>query len=358
MGVSTAINNARSAAGVSAPHTDVARPVEEARALHDAIAASSAASQRATEQLCERLQSIISDGGPLGARALLAVEFIDQVRKLGYSEYRMLVGLTNECRSDQSGSKLVEILRDKDTILNGLSQAVPHALQTLEHIYRSQFNERNERALAPFGHDGIDAAFNEKFSEHTMMLLRTVHPLGVNIRTPSWRSVDGKPAYPAEKLIGLQLGGDGGVESAPRRELGAVIVKPKGDTSVVKFIPFGSDWAEVEASAVLRNGESVIVGRSLSVAKSLFEIGLRGSVEVPVGVTMPPENLAWSRGSLFLYRSEDGKSLYILDRGTKSPIVTPDELGAIQTFIPRTVIDMGSVSFGHSISERPRRLGN
>lgn len=359
MSVTRAIHEARAAAdsGANFQRAEFAKPIEEAWSVHDKIAASSGASQRATEQLCENLGAIIAARTVQAPRALLTVDLIERVHSLSYSEYRMVVGLMNDCRNDKSGNKLSTLFAQRDGLFRGFPQAVPNTIAILEHLYRSQFDQRNAKAPVPYGHAAINTALHEKFTEHTMMLLRTVHPLGVNIRNPSWRSAEGESGYPAHKLIGFQLGGQHGVDFSPRPDLGAVVVKPKNETSVVKFVPFGRRWDQVTEEAVLRNGESVIVGRPLSLQRELFGIQLSGCIDVPVGVRIPPEYLTWSRGSLFINRSEGGESLYILDRGTKSPIVTPDELGAIQTFIPRTVIEEGTVTFGESIRGERRRLG-
>jgi len=126
---------------------------------------------------------------------------------------------------------------------------------------------------------------------------------------------------------------------------------------VVKFIPAGKQWEEVSESAVIKNGESIVVGRPLAFTKELFGIQLPRPIDVQVDLKIDAENRAWSRGSFFLYRSDDGKSLIIMDRGTRCPVLTPDELGAIQTYIPRSVIDhRGTVSFGDSVIEPLRRI--
>lgn len=359
MGLTSAINAARLAAGVKPENVVHAHPVEEAGRLHDRIAESSRASKQATLDLCEALTEVIKTGtGTDRGRALLAVEVIDKVRDLGYSDYRMLVGAINSCRDDKSGQRLNELFDDDAQAhrFGALSTRVQEVVSALKHLHAGQFNDRNENLPAPLGHDGIDVGLNERFAEQAMLLLRSVHPLGVNIRNASWRSADGVAEYPAEKLVGLQLGGDQGIDSEPRRDSGALVVKPKGETSVVKFIPYGSRWEDVTESAVINNGESIVVGRGLTLPRDLFGLSLPRSVAVQVDLTIDRENVAWSRGSFFLHRSDDGKSLVIMDRGTRSPVVSPDELGAIQTYIPRTIIDHGTISFGHTMSERPRRL--
>jgi len=357
MGI-TALINAALRAGGQEPKKEVeAQPIEEFGALHERIAASSHGSGRAASDLCTGLAAVIRSGSESErARALLAVELLDSVRKLGYSDYRMILGAINSCRDDPSGQALTQLFDPERQAkkFGPLSVRVDEVVTILKHLHGAQFAQRNANLPAPLGHDGVDAALNDRFAEQAMLLLRSVHPLGVNIRNPSWRSSDGVVAYPAGKLLGLQLGGGHGYDDYPDRSVGTLIVKPRDDTSVVKFIPYGSRWEEVTDSAVIKNGGSVVVGRALSLANEILGVTLPEPVKMHVDLTIDGAVRAWSRGSFLLYRSEDGDGLIILDRGTRRSVLSPDALGAIQSYIPRSIVKDGAISYGDSMIGRRR----
>jgi hypothetical protein len=352
MGLTSVIQGAREVAGTRSPEGKEARPVEEFGALHRAIAASSRASLYAASELVKALTEVISTKpDSIKARALLVVELVDGVRKLGYSDYRALIGAVHLCREDKSGAKLGALLEEdrRAAQFPALSEQVRGVVDILKHLHGARFVARNHNLPAPQGSPGVDVELNKGFAEEAMLFLRAIHPLGVNIRNGSWSRVAGAVAYPAEKLIALQLGGACGVPASPRPDRGTIVIKPKNDTSVVKFIPQGLRWDEVHDHAVLRNGESIVVGRSLSLPDDILGVNISRKIEVPVDIRIVEERAAWSRGSLCIYRSGDGRDLFLLDRGTRSPICSPDELGAIQTYVPRTVIAPdGSIFFGES----------
>jgi hypothetical protein len=129
----------------------------------------------------------------------------------------------------------------------------------------------------------------------------------------------------------------------------------------VKYVPFGKTWDEVMEGAVLQNGESVIIGRPLRLPSEFLGVSLGQQFEIPVGVKIP--DASWSRGGLLVSRDRDGSNVFVFDRGMRQPLVRPDEIGGVESYIPRTIVSQRgdwAVSFGQSVcfraSDRRPRL--
>ena len=330
-----------------------ARRVEEGDGVRAELANTSQARLAACAALVTELGEIAkTQVGTQRVRALLVLDVVDEIRRLGYQDYRMAVGLINQCRSDESGKALERLIHSPDELAK-VSPAMARLFGIVSHLVTSLSQERNRDLPALMNSPQRDKKVFAECADHIMLLLRSTYSLGVNIRNASWQKAAGPTSYSTETMVGLWIGKD----HLPRREKGAVVIKPsRNSTSVVKYVPHGKTWDQVEECAVLRNGESVVVGRPLRLPEEFLGVRMGTNIEVPVGVRI--DDSSWSRGGLLVRRDEGGTNLYVFDCGMRQPIVRPDEIGGVESYVPRTIVGGGrsqTVSFGESVIFRAQR---
>jgi hypothetical protein len=356
MSLTTAIAKARgdcldSEQNVAGPAP--ARRVEEGDGVRAELAKTSRSRSTACAALIEELGEIAkTKEASQKVRALLVLDLVDEIRKLGYQDYRMAVGLINQCRADASGKALDSLIRSPED-LDKASPGMARFFGIVSHLVGSLSLERNANLPVAKVGPQRDEKLYADCAEHVMLLLRSAYSLGVNIRNASWQKAAGPTSYSTENMVGLWLGKD----HCPRRESGAVVIKPsRNSASVVRYVPHGKTWDQVEEFAVLKSGESVVIGRPLELPSELLGVKLGKVIEVPVGVRI--NDSSWSRGGLLVCRDEEGSNLYVFDCGMRQPIVRPDEVGGVESYVPRTIVAGGrspTISFGESVVFRAKR---
>lgn len=167
-------------------------------------------------------------------------------------------------------------------------------------------------------------------------------------------SPGGDLGYPADKRLGFGIMKGSEVNVAA----GMVEVRPSRHerASVLKFISSGATGDTTPEQTILRPGEGIIVGRSISLPSPSREnpdnealLGVPLVKRTHVDVALYTEHTHWSRGGLLVYRGLRDEQVFIFDRGMRHEVGRPDEGGALRPSNPRIIVNIdGSVGFGES----------
>lgn len=265
-----------------------------------------------------------------------------------------MVGLVHSCREDRTGLPLDGLVTNRNGVLDRLTPAARNLFAAVHPIVAAAEAKAVNDALVKPSAPGFPPSFYQALSDDLILVLRTVYPLGVNIKTPSMDAPEGAFGYPADKRLGFGIMHGSELTVAA----GMVEIRPSRheQASVLKFIPSGATWDTTPEQSILRPGESIIVGRSLTLpsfahqnaeAPSLF--GLPLAERTRVEVELYTDSTLWSRGGLLVYRGLRDEQVFIFDRGMRHSVGRPDEFGGVETYVPRTIIDhQGTISFGRS----------
>lgn len=330
------------------------RSPSSAEELRAEVRRSSDRSSQAAHRLIESLGASADREPTLKPLATAIGELIHLSSQLPYQDYRTVVGLVHTCREDDSGLLLDGLVTNRGGALDRLTPAARSLFAAVRPIVAAAEEKAVKDALVKPSAPGFPPSFYHGLSDDLMLVLRTVYPLGVNIKTPSMDAREGAFGYPADKRLGFGIMHGSELTVAA----GMVEVRPSRHerASVLKFIPPGATWDTTPEQSILRPGESIIVGRSISLPSPSREnpdnralLGVPLAERTRVDAELYTDSTLWSRGGLLVYRGLRDEQVLIFDRGMLHNVGRPDDVGGIETYIPRTIVNIdGSVGFGES----------
>lgn len=222
-----------------------------------------------------RLQELLADTseGQSADREIFVM--MELARNLSYEEYRVLDGVLQDMRQGVPGA----VVR--------LSQLRGPKVQELASALLRSVDQRNPQETGKFAADAI-------------MLLRMGYPYGKNVMNPS-ADPERESSFSAAMPMDIQLSSRVQVRITPYAD-------ERGQCSLVRVE--GADH-------VLRDGESIVVGRPLE-KDTFFDKKLSKPIALEVRGAVPINNDSVSRAAILLERR--GDRLFVFDRGSLGAI--------------------------------------
>jgi hypothetical protein len=264
------------------------------------------------------------------------IKLIGQFEQLGYSDFRSLVAILNKGRDKVFGQVLADIagietpqLQRCAEILGeirknwGASKASPNALAAPAEI----------------------ASQDSELMTDVLLLLRLSFSPGINILNPDWSA--GLGSYcPAHEVVKLQIANTKGTVHP---EAGIIQLQPHANGSGVriKYLPQGKSWGEIAEGNDLRPGQTVTIGRNISIRSSAF--GMESLTKLTHQPELAIDSKYWSRGGVVIILDHSNQ-LWLLDRGSTNSLAFQYKSGAGRrlegTYVPEPVKTEGPEQFG------------
>ncbi len=304
-----------------------------------------------TDVMAARIYGLIEK--PERSPALMGIGLLTKLirEKLQYRDYWELVVLLNAVRDCEKPS----FVESKNRVISGASGPLREALRILASIHERQTGTLSGgMANATFDASGnLDmpgsAELDKEFAEEALLLIRSLYPYGINMMDAQWtKNRTSSHDANLKCMITSEKG---------KKETRVFISPLSEDCSLIEYNQeTGADDDALQTHPgkvtgkrfihqqyLLRDGESVILGRSLGTEKIFGEpVGLRLDAHCNTGT-----NNLFSRAGIRIIRKKG--QLYFFDAGCKNTMTVTPEQGQIVQYVPPGVRIGLDVSQGESV---------